>query len=240
MHIAYGVGTPVVAIFGSTSPKLTGPAGEGNAVMRVDLECSPCFERDCARDYIRCMFGISSEEVFDNVRQLLPKKKAVFFDRDGTLCRDANYLATWDDFKLLPGVEKLKNLKNAGFQLIGVSNQSGIGRGLLQESFAKEVNQLFIDKYGFDDFYFCPHVPEDNCSCRKPQPGMLLKARACHGIDLKKSFVVGDKDADMLLAKSVGARGILVKTGQHTECASADTVVDDLNAAMKYISKWKD
>jgi heptosyltransferase-2 len=185
------------------------------------------------------MFGVTSEEVYDNVRRLLPTKKAVFFDRDGTLCRDANYLNNWDDLELLPGVERLKELKNAGFELIGVSNQSGIARGIVQESFTREVNRLFVDKYGFRDFYYCPHAPEDNCACRKPQPGMLIKARADYGIDLKKSFVVGDKDVDIMLARAVGARGIHVTTGQHVECPGADAVVDNLDAVMKYISRWK-
>jgi heptosyltransferase-2 len=239
MHIAYATGTPLVAIFGSTSPELTGPVGNGHAVIRTELDCSPCFSRTCDKDYIRCMFGVTSEEVYDNVRRLLPTKKAVFFDRDGTLCRDANYLNNWDDLELLPGVERLKELKNAGFELIGVSNQSGIARGIVQESFTREVNRLFVDKYGFRDFYYCPHAPEDNCACRKPQPGMLIKARADYGIDLKKSFVVGDKDVDIMLARAVGARGIHVTTGQHVECPGADAVVDNLDAVMKYISRWK-
>jgi heptosyltransferase-2 len=240
MHIASAAGTPLVAIFGSTSPELTGPSGASQAVLKADMDCSPCFGRNCGKDYIRCMYAVSTEEVYDNVRKLLPAKKAVFFDRDGTLCKDANYLNNWDDFVLLPGVDELVKLKTYGFELIGVSNQSGIGRGIVDADFAAAVNQLFVDKYGFTDFYCCPHLPEDNCFCRKPQPGMLIKARSRYGIDLKKSFVVGDKDADMLLAKSVGARAILVTTGQHTECLSADTIVDDLDAAMKYISRWKD
>jgi len=239
MHIAYAVGTPLVAIFGSTSPELTGPVGLCNAVVRTDIDCSPCFSRACGRDYIRCMFGITSEDVFENIRRLLPAGKAVFFDRDGTLCRDAHYLGKWDDFSPLPGLDKLKELRDAGFELIGVSNQSGIARGIVSESFVKEVNAFFTDKYGFRDFYYCPHLPDEHCGCRKPQPGMLTRARAEHGIDLRKSYVIGDKDADIMLAKAVGAKSIHVKTGQHAECAGADVSVDDLEAAVKYILKWK-
>ncbi|MGO9379844.1 MAG: lipopolysaccharide heptosyltransferase II [Dissulfurispiraceae bacterium] len=240
MHIAYALGTPLTAIFGSTSPELTGPVGEGHAVIRTKIDCSPCFERTCDKDYIKCMFGITSEDVYDNIRRLLPTKRAVFFDRDGTLCRDANYLNSWDDFELLPGVDRLKSLKEEGFELIGVSNQSGIAKGIVEEGFVGEVNKLFIDTYGFTDFYYCPHNPEDFCQCRKPEPEMLFNARAVYGIDLKRSFVVGDKDADMLLAKAVGARGILVKTGQQKDSAHADALVDDLDAAIKHIQKWAD
>jgi heptosyltransferase-2 len=240
MHIAYAVGTPLTAIFGSTSAELTGPVGAGNAVVRADLDCSPCFERACDKDFIKCMFSVTSEEVYQNIKKLLPVKRAVFFDRDGTLCRDANYLNRWEDFELLPGVERLKSLKEQGFNLIGVSNQSGIAKGLIKEDFVREVNKLFVDTYGFTDFYYCPHSPGDNCACRKPEPEMLLRARSTYGINLRKSFVVGDKDADMLLAKAVGARGILVRTGQQDESAYADAIVDDLDAAIKYIRKWSD
>jgi heptosyltransferase-2 len=240
MHIAYAVGTPLVAIFGSTSPALTGPVGYGHVVVSAGLECSPCFARRCDKDYIQCMFSVTSEEVFDKVRRMLPARKAVFFDRDGALCRDAHYLNSWDDFSPLPGLERLKELKEAGFELIGVSNQSGIARGLVDEAFVREVNSYFIEKYGFRDFYYCPHLPEDHCACRKPQPGMLRRARAEHGIDLKKSFVIGDKDADILLAGAVGAGSIHVKTGQQETCAGADTSVEDLEAAVKYILRWKE
>ncbi|HTZ17710.1 MAG TPA: lipopolysaccharide heptosyltransferase II [Dissulfurispiraceae bacterium] len=240
MHIAYAVGTPLAAIFGSTSAELTGPVGEGHSVIKADLDCAPCFKRSCDKDYIKCMFGVTSEEVYRSIRNLLPTKKAVFFDRDGTLCNDANYLNRWEDFVPLPGVERLKLLKEEGFELIGVSNQSGIAKGIIREDFVKEVNRLYIDMYGFTDFYYCPHAPIENCTCRKPEPGMLIKARSAYGIDLKKSFVVGDKDADMLLAKAVGAKGILVRTGQQDGSDYADAIVDDLDAAIKYIRKWSD
>jgi len=110
----------------------------------------------------------------------------------------------------------------------------------VSESFVKEVNGFFTEKYGFTDFYYCPHHPDDHCSCRKPQPGMLTRARAEHAINLKKSFVVGDMDVDIMLSKAVGARGVHIKTGQHTECIGADASVDDLDAAVKYILRWKE
>ncbi len=240
MHIAYAVGTPVTAIFGSTSAELTGPVGPGHVVVRSDTDCAPCFERSCDKDYIKCMFAVTSEDVYNNVKELLPQKKAVFLDRDGTLCKDANYLNRWEDFDLLPGVERLVSLKDDGYELIGVSNQSGVAKGIIGEGFVKEVNAMFVDKYGFTDFYYCPHAPDDNCPCRKPEPGMLIRARAEHRIDLKRSFVVGDKDADMLLARAVGAKSILVRTGQLHESAHADAVVDDLDAAIKYLRKWSE
>lgn len=235
MHITYAVGTPLVAIFGSTDPELTGPVGERDKVIKTDLPCSPCFERTCKDSDMRCMYTVTAEDVYFGINEILPDKKAVFFDRDGTLCRDSHYLNNWKDFEIFPEVNSLNKLKEKGFVLIGVSNQSGIQRGLVDESFAKEVNQVFIDKYGFEDFYYCPHGPNEHCSCRKPEPGMLLKARAQHMINLKQSYIVGDKDDDMLLAKAVGAKGILVKTGKQQESAHADFVVTDLNDVVNLI-----
>ncbi|HUO76214.1 MAG TPA: HAD family hydrolase, partial [Thermodesulfovibrionales bacterium] len=152
--------------------------------------------------------------------------------RDGTLCEDPHYLGSWDRFKLFQGVDELVRLKSKGFQLIGVTNQSGIARGLVGEDFVKEVNRLFVERYGFDDFFYCPHLPEEHCSCRKPEPGMLHAARSRHGIDLRKSFVIGDKEVDMLLAKTVGAKSILVRTGRDKESPYADFIAENLREAI--------
>jgi heptosyltransferase-2 len=239
LHIAYAVGTPLVAIFGSTNPKLTGPPpqaeGSSAVVVTHSLSCGPCFERTCEKDDMRCMYDVTSDDVYLGIRKILPDKPAVFFDRDGTLCKDVGYLNTFDNLKIFPDVSMIKLLREKGFKLIGVSNQSGIARGLIHEGFVKEVNNILIDRYGFDDFYFCPHHPADHCPCRKPEPGMLLRARAQHQIDFKKSFVVGDKETDMLLAHAVGAKGVFVKTGQDKESPSADYTAKDLSEAVNWI-----
>ncbi|MBF0328072.1 MAG: lipopolysaccharide heptosyltransferase II [Nitrospirae bacterium] len=237
MHIGYAVGTPLTAIFGSTSPELTGPQGKASIVIRSDAECSPCFKRTCNDRNLKCMDSITADMVYEGVKSLIPQRKAVFFDRDGTLCKDAHYLNRWEDFEVFPDAAHLGELKKKGCMLIGVSNQSGIARGLVDEGFTKAVNNIFLEKYGFDDFYYCPHGPHDGCGCRKPEPGMILDARARHQISVKDSYVIGDKDVDMLLAKSVGAKGILVLTGQHKESRHADLVVKDLKEAVKVILK---
>ncbi|MCX8069595.1 MAG: lipopolysaccharide heptosyltransferase II [Thermodesulfovibrionales bacterium] len=211
-HIAKAVMTPTVSIFASTSPLLTGYNDIGFIPVTSKVNCSPCFKKTCLRGDLACIYDITSDEVFFELDSILPSQKAFFFDRDGTLCDDANYLCKWEDFRLFENISELMRLKEAGFLLIGISNQSGIARGIIKEDFVKEVNQLFIDKYGFDDFYYCPHHPNDHCSCRKPEPGMLLKARAKYKINLKGSFFVGDKESDMLTALSVGAKGILLGT----------------------------
>jgi heptosyltransferase II len=235
MHIGYAVGTPLVAIFGSTSPEHTGPVGKTDIVIRKSIACSPCFERECKKNNLACMDLIISDEVYSAVKKQVFAKRAVFFDRDGTLCRDADYLNKLEDLEIFTEISSLSTLRERGFSLIGISNQSGIARGIVQENITKQVNQVFMDRYGFDAFYYCPHHPDDHCSCRKPQPGMLIKGRNDYGIDLKRSFVVGDKDDDMILAKAVGATAILVKTGKTKTSLHADAVVEGLGDAVRTI-----
>jgi heptosyltransferase-2 len=239
LHISYAVGTPMVSIFGSTDPELTGPPpgtiGNSNVVVTLKFSCSPCFERTCRNNDLRCMYAITSDDVYLGIKKVLPNKPAVFFDRDGTLCSDNDYLSRYEDLKIFPEVNNIPILKEKGFQLIGVTNQSGVARGIIEENFVKEVNKIFIERYNFDDFYYCPHHPEEHCPCRKPEPGMVFRARAEHGIDLKQSYIVGDKEADMLLAKAVGTKGIFVKTGHDKESPSADYEAKNLREAVDFI-----
>lgn len=240
MHIGYAVGTPVVAIFGSTSPELTGPVGYGDIVIRKDVDCAPCFERKCPKGEIRCMDLVSSEEVFGAVKCLMRPRKAVFFDRDGTLCRDADYLSRMEDFEVARDIASLNALKQKEYLLLGVSNQSGIARGLVKEDFVKEINGIFQERYGFDGFYYCPHHPDEKCWCRKPEPGLLVRAGHDFKVDLRKSFVVGDKDLDMRLAKAAGARGILVLTGKDDSSPYADFTVRSLKEAVDIVRRMEE
>jgi len=240
MHVAYAVGTPLVALFGSTDPNLTGPVAGDNIVLKSVLPCSPCFERTCKKNDMRCMYDIASDDVFLAVKTLLPDKPAVFFDRDGTLCEDVNYLSRRDDFRPLPGLDELARLKARGFTLIGVTNQSGVARGLVDEGFVNEINNLFINDFGFDGFFYCPHNPEEHCACRKPEPGMMYEARRKFGIDPRRSYVVGDKESDMIFAHVVGAKGVLVKTGRLDDSSHADFVATGLQEAVDFIIEDKE
>jgi heptosyltransferase-2 len=229
----------MVAIFGSTDPLLTGPPPEGDGtnhiVIKPDISCSPCFKRTCRKNDMECMYAITSDEVYYGIQKMLPHVPAVLFDRDGTLNVDRGYINNFDNFHVFKDIEQLRLLKEKGFLLIGVSNQSGIARGIVDETFVKAANKVFIDKYGFDDFYYCPHHPDEHCECRKPEPEMLLRARAEHKIDMKKSYIVGDKEADMLLAKAVGAKAVLVQTGKLQESPHADFTAKNLTEAVKII-----
>ena len=149
----------------------------------------------------------------------MKNEKAFFFDRDGTLIKDTHFLSSLDKVEILPGVIELcRTIQAANFKLIVVSNQSGVARGFFDEEFVccthKYLSEIFA-KQGvfFDKFYFCPHHPEGKikqyrctCSCRKPAPGMLIEAANEFNLDLKKSFMVGDKDLDLQVGIAAGCR----------------------------------
>lgn len=239
LHIAYAVRTPVVAIFGSTDPQLTGPPpgaeSESAVVVAPDTPCSPCFERVCKKNTMECMYAVTSDEVYYGIKKVLPSVPAVFFDRDGTLCQDAGYVNSMENLHIFGDIGSLNALDRRRYKLIGMSNQSGIARGLIDEEFVLQVHGIFKDRYGFHDFFHCPHHPDERCPCRKPEPEMLLRARSSHRVDLRKSFVVGDKDSDMLVARAVGARAILVKTGKQQESVHADFAAANLREAVNWI-----
>ncbi len=143
----------------------------------------------------------------------------IFLDRDGTLNPDPGYIRSPERFELFPGVaEALAKLKRAGAQLIVVTNQSGIARGLLSVSDLDAVHfklKSLLDAAGasLDAIYFCPHHPDDHCICRKPNPGMIDQAQRERRIDLTRSYLIGDHTRDLELAKRAGVRSILVTTG---------------------------
>ena len=236
MHIASALFVPVVAIFGSTDKAITGPLGDGHRIISKDIPCSPCLERECPERHLRCMTEISTDDVYNALLEILPKNRAVFLDKDGTLIEDVGYLNSFSDLKILEGVqENLQRLKNAGFKLIGITNQSGVARRIVSEKFVRESNEYLQKTLGVDDFYYCPHHPDDECQCRKPKPMLLYKASLKHGVKLKESYVIGDKTLDVLLANAVGAKGVLVLTGHDKKSEHADFIAKNLKDAVDWI-----
>ena len=169
----------------------------------------------------------------------------VLLDRDGAIIVEKNYLATPAGVELLPGaLEGLRMLQDAGFGLIVITNQSGIGRGKLSLETLAEIHaelqrQLAAGGVRIDAFYHCPHVPDDDCECRKPKPELVLRAASDFGFDPRRSFVIGDKPADVELGRNCGARTILVRTGygRDFEAAglTADYIANDLSEAARFI-----
>ncbi len=175
----------------------------------------------------------------------------VLLDRDGTIIVEKNYLSTAAGVELLPGaVEGLRILRRAGFGLIIITNQSGIGRGKLTPETLAEIHaelqrQLGAGGVQIDAFYHCPHLPDDNCACRKPKPLLALQAASDFGFDLGQSFVIGDKPADIALGTNCGARTILVRTGYGRDFEAggltADFIAEDLVEAARFVcgeSAW--
>jgi D-glycero-D-manno-heptose 1,7-bisphosphate phosphatase len=146
-------------------------------------------------------------------------RPAVFLDRDGTICEEVGYLNHISRLQIFPfAPSAIRRLNDAGFLVIVVTNQSGVSRGLFPESLVAEVHRrtaevLAVSQARIDGFYYCTHTRVDDCRCRKPLPGLLEQAATEHGIDLRRSFVIGDRYADVELAHAVGGRGILVMTG---------------------------
>jgi D-glycero-D-manno-heptose 1,7-bisphosphate phosphatase len=146
--------------------------------------------------------------------------KAVFLDRDGTIIEDTHYIRDPNDVVLLPNaVLGLKKLKSQGYSLFVVSNQSGVGRGIISDTQFEAVHKktcelLKAEGVEIDEFAYCFHRPEDECGCRKPRPGLITKTYQNQTIALEDSFVVGDKDCDLELAENVGAKPVLVLTGK--------------------------
>jgi D-glycero-D-manno-heptose 1,7-bisphosphate phosphatase len=171
---------------------------------------------------------------------------AVFLDRDGTLMEEANYCSHPDQVRIIPDVpEALRALKAVGFRLVIITNQSGIGRGYYTLGDYEAVQAHFLRLLGeglIDATYFCPEAPEKGSPRRKPAPGMVLDAARDLGLDLPRSWFVGDKAVDVQCALHAGSRPILVRTGHgpSEDPAGAEFVAKDFASAAAYILKTSD
>ncbi len=174
--------------------------------------------------------------------------RAVFLDRDGTILVDPGYLHEPGRARLIPGAASaIRRLNDAGFLVVTVSNQSGIGRGLFDEAAYNAVQRRLAELLApagahLDASYFCPHYPAVTgpCECRKPGLKLFRQAQAALGIDLARSCFVGDRLSDVEPARALGGRGLLVATGRGAEhraqaCALGVPVVADLAAAVEQI-----
>jgi len=179
-------------------------------------------------------------------------RPAVFLDRDGTICEEMGYLNHISRVHVFPfAAAAIARLNRAGLAVVVVTNQSGVARGIFPESLVQQAqaritSELSAGGARIDAFYYCPHVKEQGCDCRKPLPGMLVRAAKEHDLDLRRSVVVGDRYLDVAMAHSAGAAGVMVKTGfgrGDLEYHSAewprqpDAVVEDLAEAAEWISR---
>jgi D-glycero-D-manno-heptose 1,7-bisphosphate phosphatase len=181
-------------------------------------------------------------------------RPAVFIDRDGTIIEEAGYLDRLDRVLFYPyAFDAVRLLNRAGYAVVIVTNQAGVGRGIFGEQFVHDTHAVIASRLAeagaaVDGFYYCPHHPEATvsryrvaCDCRKPAPGMLRKAAADLDLDLARSYAIGDKWSDVQAGEAAGTRSLLVRTGygQTTEGTRPEgvraVVVDNLIAAVASI-----
>jgi D-glycero-D-manno-heptose 1,7-bisphosphate phosphatase len=180
---------------------------------------------------------------------------AVFVDRDGTLIEEVGFLDRVERLAFYPWtIDAIRALNHAGLRIVLVSNQSGVARGLFTEAVVEELHGrmesvLRAGGAHIDAYYYCPHHPDgkmpryaQHCDCRKPKRGLVDRAARELGIDPARSFVVGDRWLDIGLARTVGARGVLVRTGygaieekQKLQDLAADAIVDNLAGAASWV-----
>jgi|SRR5688572_17583938 len=144
---------------------------------------------------------------------------AIFMDRDGTVSEEVGYMYHAGLFRLFPWTgEAVRKINASGMKSVLITNQSGIDRGYFPQSMLNEVHQVLQQglkqsEAQLDAIYYCPHAPERNCDCRKPKPGLILRAAEDLGLDLSSSFMVGDRYLDVRAADAAGIRSVLVRTG---------------------------
>lgn len=277
MHIAAAFQVPLVAVFGPTDWRTTSPYGQEQGLVREPVDCSPCLLRECPIDH-RCMTRVSVDRVYEAaIKQIgglsglsrlsglsglsdanktneinqtnILSGFTIFLDRDGTLNPDPGYIRSPDQFELFPGVaDALAGLKQAGAQLIVITNQSGIGRGLFTVADLERIHEkmrALLRAAGvlLDAIYFCPHHPDDACGCRKPETGMIDQAVRERQVDLSRSYFIGDHARDMQLAGRIGAKRVLVTTGEHgaqaaSELAARQIVPDAVKPSLREAADW--
>jgi D-glycero-D-manno-heptose 1,7-bisphosphate phosphatase len=175
-------------------------------------------------------------------------RRFVLLDRDGTIITEKHYLSDPEGVELIEGAaEGLRRLRGMGLGLAIVTNQSAIGRGYFDRARLGEIHQRLLglletEGIAIDGIFFCPHTPDDECSCRKPRPGLIEQAAAALDFVPSQSFVVGDMKSDVELGRGVGATTLLVRSGYgaRTESegdASPDHVVDGLDEAASVIER---
>lgn len=174
--------------------------------------------------------------------------KAVFLDRDGTIAEDVHYCRRPEDFKILPAVPKAIRLLNRhGFEVVIITNQSGIARGYLTEETLAQIHKKMEDELAkhnarVDAIYYCPHHPDEECECRKPKTALFHKAAKELLIDFTESYVIGDMEEDISAGKAIACKTILVTTGPNSagklsRGKEAHYIAGNLYEAAKWIVK---
>jgi D-glycero-D-manno-heptose 1,7-bisphosphate phosphatase len=173
--------------------------------------------------------------------------KTIFLDRDGVINQEKKYLYKIEDFEFIQGVFSacLFFIKE-GFKIVVITNQSGIGRGYYSKNDYLKLTKWMIKEFKSNqidilDVFHCPHSPEFNCQCRKPKPGLLLRAKDIYNIDMKNSWLIGDKENDITAANNAGIYNtILVKSGHRIDetKTNAQYILPSIQDSPDIITKW--
>jgi len=171
--------------------------------------------------------------------------KAIFLDRDGVINKEVGYLHKIEDFEFIDGVfEACLYFQSLNYQMIIVTNQSGIARGYYKENDFHIVTNWMLEQFNNQginilDVFFCPHGPKSTCDCRKPKPGMFIQANNQHDIDMNNSWMIGDKEADVQAANTAGIQNtILVKSGHQVDEKNSNAmfILDSIEQAKTIIT----
>ncbi len=170
--------------------------------------------------------------------------KTIFLDRDGVINKEINYLHKIDDFEFIDGIfDACLHFQSLSYKIIIITNQSGISRGYYSLSDYQKLTQWMLDQFKYKnvnilDIFHCPHGPNSTCDCRKPKPGMFLKAKAKHNIDMEKSWMIGDKERDIIAANRAGINNtILLKSAHKIDQPSSNAkfFLDSIHRSKKII-----
>ena len=171
--------------------------------------------------------------------------KTIFLDRDGVINKEVNYLHKIEDFEFIDGVfDACKYFKNLGYKIIVISNQSGISRGYYTKSDFQIITNWMVAQFNNNginilDVFHCPHLPNSNCKCRKPKPGMLFTAQKKYNINMNKSWMIGDKEIDIIAANNASIDNtILVRSGHkiNEKDSNAKFILDSITRAKNVVN----